>query len=108
MVDSQRKMQIGEEIAHLAAEFLEGESNRQSMITVTRADVSPNLSNAVIYFTVFPIEQEEHALDFAKRKRTEFRTFVKKKMPIRRLPFFEFKIDAGEKNRQLLDRLSST
>lgn len=106
MVDSQRKLQIGEELAHLAAEFLESESNRQSMITITRADVAPNLSNAVIYFTVFPEAQEEYALDFAKRKRTEFRSYVKANMPIRRLPFFDFKIDDGEKNRQLLDTLS--
>ncbi len=106
MVDSQRKLQIGEEIAHLAAEFLESESNRQSMITITRADVSPNLSSAVIYFTVLPDTQEEHALDFAKRKRAEFRSFVKKNLPLRKLPFFDFKIDEGEKNRQLLDTLS--
>lgn len=106
MVDKQRKLVIGEEIAHLAAEFLGAQSNRQSMITVTRADVAPSLSNAVVYFTVFPQEAEEHALDFVLRKRTEFRTFVKSRTRLRRLPFFDFKIDEGEKNRQELDRLS--
>ncbi len=106
MVDKQRKKQIGEEMAHLAAEFLEAHSNRQSMLTITRADVSPNLSSAIIYFTVFPENYEDTALDFAKRKRTEFRSFVKTRSHLRRLPFFEFKIDHGEKNRQELDKMS--
>lgn len=106
MVDNQRKNQIGEVLAQLAAEYLETESNRQSMITITRADVASNLSSAVIYFTVLPESQEEYAMDFAKRKRTEFRSFVKKRSHLRRLPFFDFKIDEGEKNRQKLDRLS--
>ncbi len=106
MIEKQRKKQIGEELAHLAAEFLESRSNRQSMITITRADVAPNLSSATIYFTVLPESYEEGALDFARRKRSEFRTFIKKRSHLRRLPFFEFKIDDGEKNRQELDRLS--
>lgn len=105
-MQSQRQQQVAEQIAHLAADFLGKESNRQSMITVTRADISPDLKNATVFFTVMPNEQEEGALDFAKRKRTEFRTFVKKHTQLRRLPFFDFEIDHGEKHRQHLDTLS--
>lgn len=104
-MQTQRQNKIAEQLAHLAAEFLGKESNRQSLITVTRADVSVDLANATIYFTVLPDDQEEVALDFAKRKRTDFRTFVKKRMQIRRLPFFDFVIDKGEKSRQHLDTL---
>lgn len=104
-MQTQRQSKIAEQIAHLAAEFLGKESNRQSLITVTRADVSVDLANATIYITVLPDDQEDVALDFAKRKRTDFRSFVKKKTQLRRLPFFDFAIDKGEKHRQHLDTL---
>jgi len=52
-----------------------------------------------------PESYEESALDFTKRQRTEFRNFVKKNTQLRRLPFFDFKIDHGEKHRQHLDTL---
>lgn len=100
-----RPTQVAERIAHLAAEFLSRESNRQSLITVTRADISPDLKQATVYVSVFPPEQEEHALNFIRRLRSEFRTFVKQKAILKSLPFFEFEIDYGEKNRQALEEL---
>lgn len=104
-MQSQKQQQISEQIAHLAAEFLGRESNRQSLITVTRADVSPDMAKSTVYFTVMPDSYEDTALDFAKRQRAEFRSFIKKKTQMRRLPFFAFEIDRGEKHRQHLDTL---
>ena len=104
-MQSQRQQKVAEQIAHLAADFLGKESNRQSLITVTRADVAPDLSRATVFFTVLPISYEQAALDFTKRKRTAFRTFVKKHTALRRLPFFDFEIDYGEKHRQRLDAI---
>ena len=105
-MQSQRQNKIAEQIAHLAADFLGKESNRQSLITVTRADVSPDLTKSTVYFTVMPDSYQDSALEFVKRKRTEFRTFVKKHTKLRKLPFFDFAIDYGEKHRQHLDTLS--
>ncbi len=105
MAQSQRQQQISEMIAHIAADYLGKESNRQSLITVTRADISPDLSNATIFFTVMPESYQDEALGFVKRRRTEFRTYVKKHTNLRRLPFFNFEIDYGEKHRQHLDTL---
>jgi len=104
-MQSQRQQKVSEQIAHIAADFLGRESNRQSLITVTRADISPDLSKGTVYFTVLPDSYQETALDFAKRKRTEFRTYVKKHTKLRRLPYFDFEIDYGEKHRQHLDTL---
>ncbi|PCI29711.1 hypothetical protein COB52_02255 [Candidatus Kaiserbacteria bacterium] len=104
-MQGQRQQKISEQIAHLAADFLGRESNRESLITVTRANISPDLSRATIYFTVLPDSYQDGALDFAKRKRNEFRSYVKKHTHLRRLPYFEFEIDYGEKNRQHLDTL---
>lgn len=104
-MQSQRQLQVSEQLAHLAADFLGRESNRQSLITVTRADVSPDLSQATVFFTVLPDSYQNTVLDFAKRKRTEFRTYIKKNTHLRRLPFVEFEIDFGERHRQHLDTL---
>ncbi|TSC67571.1 MAG: Ribosome-binding factor A [Parcubacteria group bacterium Gr01-1014_73] len=92
----------------LAAEFLAREGNGNSIITVTDATISNNRKYATIFFTVLPIEQEKAALAFAKRKLHDFRDFVNQRARIGKLPFFDFAIDEGEKNRQRIDKLSQT
>lgn len=93
-------------MAHRAADYFARESNRESLITVTRADVSPDLKNVKIHFTVMPEKFEEAALNFAKRNRTDFRNFLKKTAKLQRLPTVDFVIDDGEKNRQRIDDLT--
>ena len=104
---TQRQHRIADQLAQLAAAFLQRESNRQSLLTVTRADISPDFARATVYFTVLPESYEQEALDFTKRKRAEFRAHVKKNLDLRRLPFFDFEIDRGEKHRQRLDLLDA-
>jgi ribosome-binding factor A len=102
---SRRQTQVSELIAHLAGEFLERESNHQSLITVTRADVSPDLKNVTVYFSVLPEKFEKPALLFTKRIRTDFREFLKKKSQMKFLPTVDFELDVGEKHRQKIDEL---
>jgi ribosome-binding factor A len=97
---------VSEALAHIAAEYFARESNGTSLITVTHADVSPDLRKAMIYLTVLPQEQEEHALSFAKRNRTDFRIFLKDHSRMQYLPLVDFEIDYGEKNRQRIDELT--
>jgi ribosome-binding factor A len=101
-----RQTQVSEALAHRAADFFARESNRQSLITVTHADISPDLKNAMIYITVFPESQEETVLHFAKRNRTEFREYLKDHAMFKFLPNVDFEIDYGEKNRQRIDELT--
>ncbi len=101
-----RRPRVAENLMHLAAEFFRIESNRQSLMTITRADLAPNFSESTIYFTVMPTDMEEGALDFAKRKRKDFKQYVKKHTNMRRIPFFDFQIDYGEKHRQKIDEIS--
>lgn len=93
-------------IVELAANFINRESSRQSMITVTYADLSPNLKKSTIYLSVFPESEEAVALDFLRRKRSEFREYAKLNSRLRVLPVFDFEIDKGEKNRQKIESLS--
>jgi len=90
----------------LAARFFLLEANGSSLMTVTHADVSSDGKRATILFTVLPTEKEQEALEFAKRKRSDFKEFVKKESRLGRIPFFDFHIDVGEKNRQRVDEIS--
>jgi ribosome-binding factor A len=103
---TQRQEKVSQEIKEVVARFLEAESNRTSLITVTKADVSPDLKNAKIYISVLPEEKEKAALDFCKRKRSEIKHQIKKKMSLRVIPFVDVEIDKGEKNRQRIHELS--
>ncbi len=90
-------------IKEAAAKFLAEESSGASMITVTNVTLSNDAKYSNIFFTVFPIEKEKTALEFVKRKTTEFQEYMRENTRLGRVPFFEFFIDAGEKNRQIMD-----
>jgi len=91
---------------HAAAKFLQEQSNRTSMITVTNVDLSRDGKHATIFFTVLPETSEQAALDFSMRQRSDFTKFVHDNTKIVRVPMVVFAIDNGEKNRQHIDKLS--
>ncbi len=93
-------------VQKLAGEFIERESNRNSLITVTRVYIPSDLKRATILFTVLPEGQETNALNFLKRMRSEFKEYFKKHAKIGRIPFFDFEIDKGEKMAQRIRELS--
>lgn len=96
---------IKEILRDLGARFLIDNSNKSSLLTVTRVELTNRGKNASILFTVFPTEFEKTALEFAKRKRSEFKEFVKEHSKLGRIPLLDFEIDFGEKNRQKIDSL---
>jgi len=101
-----RQNKVKENIRNLVADFLKAESNRTSLITVTDANVSKDLKKATIFISVLPESGEESALNFVKRRRKDVRNYLKKKLEMRSIPFLDFEIDLGEKNRQRIDELS--
>lgn len=95
-----------ETVRIVAAEFLAREANRNTLITVTRAETSSDGKRVNIFISVFPDAMEEQAVKFANRNRTELSDFFKKR--VKGLPpHVEFVIDRGEKNRQRLDELTN-
>lgn len=92
-------------ISKFAAEYFSIESNRESLVTVTRVDVLEKGKKAFVYFTALPIEKEESVLEFAKRRRSDFRKFIMSKKSFGFAPKIEFFIDKGEHNRQRIDEL---
>ncbi|HZS42766.1 MAG TPA: ribosome-binding factor A [Candidatus Paceibacterota bacterium] len=102
-----RQEKTTELIRHLASEFIERESGGNGLITITHVSVSDDYKEAMILFTVYPEKEEKAALDFLKRRRTDFKHYVKQKSRIGRVPFFDFELDYGEKNRQKIDAISN-
>lgn len=101
-----RHTQVEEAIAHAAADFLLRESNRESLITVTRAVLSPDEKHIVVYLSVLPTSYEATVLQFAKRLRSEFRHYLREKSRLSVHPLIDFALDYGEKNRQRIDELT--
>jgi len=88
-----------------AAEFLNREASKQSMITVTRAELNDGGARGIVYLTVYPDGQEQQAVDFANRRRSDFVAYFKKRVR-GHIPHVEFRPDLGEKNRRRLDELT--
>lgn len=105
-MSSSREQKLKDVIKEAAAEFLQRESNYTSLLTVTDVSLSDRGNQSTIFFTVLPQDKEKGALDFVKRKRAEFREYFKSKARMRALPFFDFEIDGGEKNRQKIDEIA--
>ena len=101
-----RSLQVSLLIKDAAADFLNKESNRTSLITVTGANISKDFSKATVFFTVFPDDQQEQVLHFTRRKRADFKAYLKSHLQLRRIPFVDFEIDTGEKHRQRIDEIS--
>lgn len=92
-------------IKELAMNFMERESNRSSLVTVTNVILSDRSKRATILFSVLPEDKGPAVEEFANRKKDEFRNYVKKNSKLGIIPFFDFKIDFGEINRQNIDSL---
>ncbi len=106
--ENQKKdLRMAEIISRASANFLEKNSNKASMITVTKTEILNKGKKALIFISVFPAEKSKDALAFAKRKRTEMRIFLKEETNLPIIPFVDILIDRGELNRQKIEDLSA-
>lgn len=60
-----------------AATFLNLQSDKSSMITITDCFLSSDGKHVTFYISVFPTEAETPAINFAKRQRSEMREYLK-------------------------------
>lgn len=95
----QRDQRIEEEIARAAGEWIARESNRTSLVTVTRVNLSEDGNRATVMISVLPENQEKAVADFLRRNLGEIRHYLGKSSKIGRLPTLSVEIDRGEKNR---------
>ena len=92
-------------IKNAAAAYINIESNKTTLITVTGVQLSKDWAKATILITAYPDDKIKGALDFLNRKRDDVRAYVKDHVVLRRIPFFTFDLDVGEKHRQHMDDL---
>jgi ribosome-binding factor A len=100
-----RSIAHAEHLKELASTFVSLESNRTSLITITRVDLTPVGDRVTFYVSVFPEEAEGPAIGFLMRKRGECRTYLKEHAPMKRIPHVEFVLDTGEYKRRRVDEL---
>lgn len=99
------KQQFAEHLAHVAAQFVSRESNRTSLITITRADVNEKMTVCTLFYTVFPESEEANAEIFMKRIAGDMRQYMRHEAGIMRVPHIEPIIDAGDKHRRKMEEL---
>jgi ribosome-binding factor A len=97
-----------ERFRELAAGFLNRESTRAALLTVTNIEFSSDFKNVTILLSVLPHEKEHGAVDFANRHRAEFMEYIKKHSRMHFLPHVNFAVDIGEHNRQRISELLET
>ena len=100
-----KDQKIGDALKEAAAEFIQRNSNMTSLITVTRVELADRGGRAMIYITVFPEDKAKGALDMLKRKRSDFRESIPRKINIGRIPFCDFEIDASAKLLRTIESL---
>ena len=104
---SRRQNKVAEEIAHKAGVFLALYARAGgALITVTRANIAPDLKNVSIFVSILPKSREEEVIKNLKRLRTDFHDYLKEKTVLRNVPTVDFVVDFGEENRQRIDELT--
>ncbi len=104
-MDTGKQEKIEGQIAQVASLFIERESNKTALITVTRVELLDRGRSATLFISVLPESGEESALNFLKRKRNDLRTAIKKGINMQNIPFIDVEIDKGEKARHTIEAL---
>ena len=105
MMREKRQNRLTDEFRDLSARYLERESNRKSLITITRAELLGEGKTLRCMISIFPQSEEKVALEFAKRKAPDLREYLSKETKTRFVPKITFELDLGEKNRQRIEEL---
>ncbi|MEK7613768.1 MAG: ribosome-binding factor A [Patescibacteria group bacterium] len=82
-----------EALQQAASEFINRESNRRSMITVTKVVLDRRGMRADIFVSVFPEKETHAATDFLNRQRSNFSDYLKSRLRVRALPHVTFLAD---------------
>ena len=105
MVIRNHSEKMEEAITREAAMFFEREGNKTALITVTRTVLTKRGNGATLFLSVFPVEKEQAALDFASRNLGELRKVLRERIKSRAIPSMKIVPDHGERERDHINRL---
>jgi ribosome-binding factor A len=94
--------EVGEIFNKSEVELIKG-----TMITVTQARVSPDLSIAKIYLSLFPTENKQEAIESIRKQASEVRYVLGKKVgkQLRHIPELHFYLDDSFDYAEKIDEL---
>ena len=96
---SQRQLQVGEEIRHALSDvfaredFYDPETYEELMITVSEVSISADLRNATVFVMPPAGRNKERTMALLARLAPKLRSLVAKKIKMRYMPEFYFKLD---------------
>jgi len=90
---------ISREIANYIQTIIRKKDDRIGLISVTRVELSPDLSIAKIYFSLFSPTEEENKITWSivNRYKKIMQSEISRQIRLRRTPRFEFFIDLSIK-----------
>lgn len=100
-----RDQRIEERIKEILAPYIERESNRSALLTITRVELSELGKKALLYLSVLPETGENDAINFLRRKRSGMRELLKEQLRIATIPFIDVTIDTGQKALHTIEAL---
>ncbi len=101
-----RKDRVLSTLKKVVADFLKEEAGPSLLITVTNISISKDYKYCTVYVSVFPEKEERGVLENLEKRKKDLRNFVKIHTRLKRLPFFDVKVDKGEKSRQKIDAIA--
>lgn len=85
---SQRIQKVNELIKRELSQILlrEADFSKDILVTLTRVDTAPNLSQSKIYISVFPVGQIERTIELLNRRVYNFQQRLNKRLRMRPMP----------------------
>ncbi len=95
-------------VQHSVGAFLSTLQEPGTLITVTDIKTRDREKSATIFVTIYPESKETETLQRLIRELRNLREYVKTHEKLLNIPFFDYKIDKGEKNRQRIEEISNS
>ena len=95
------------EISEILRRLKDRQPNLKGIISVTEADVAPDLKTAIIYISIYAKSEEEKLCSFAAVKELagQIRHELSKVMKMRTVPALTFRMDGGMEYGSKMDEL---
>ena len=101
-------LQVNELLRSELANLLIHEWDRDDcLVTITHVKCSPNLLNATIFISVLPENMTGTALKMLKRLNSTFSSALKKKLNLRRIPRFYWRLNFQEREAAKIEKVIS-
>lgn len=108
---SERIVKLNELFKREISKILLREENfdRSILVTVTRVDISPELSGAKVFISVMPKEKRKEVLDFLKKDIYYIQQKLNKRLYLRKIPRIVFqeevKVEGAARIEELISKI---